>query len=1427
MPVPDPSAPDTTAPVLRLPAARGGPLWAFWHLAQPVLAMLLLLALVGGLAGGAVVWLLRSAEGTAWLLARLPGIEVQGPRGALLSDAFAVERVVVRWDQQRKSVTVEDFRGEGLRWSWHPNFGAWVGLEAQHLQARRVDIQTGPPGPRPIQMPRSLQLPLRLQAQVVDVATLQIDHLPPIQSLRGQDVALWEPGGREYRANTITFDWDRARIEGAASLAGNPPYTLQATARLRSLAESDALAAWTADVRAAGPLARLELQATLRGSSARRGATPPALDVDAAITPLDAWPIGRLRLTTQALDLSALLSGAPRTALSGRMDIDSRSLDGPLAATVALENALPGRWNEGRVPVRRLQGRLRSPDANRGRLLLEDVDVLWSQGAEEAGRWRGSGEWVGTRLQVDSQLEALRPHLLDGRAPVMNISGPLAFTVQGMRSPDPYASGAAARRGLSIDLRTSLDGQIEGSPHAVKVSVDGSATATGLVLRELRAEAGSARVLLTGDANRKATGDWQVRSTGSLTDFDPVAWWPGLLDASAWRRGGTRLSGNWVLDLAAPKLQADTAPLALLQGLVGTGQLRVERSLVAGLPVSVQLELGQQAAGTERPATLRGEVLVAGNRLVIDGQGQPLGNGHGDRLRFDLQAGELAALAPLLRLAPDLAAWAPASGSVDATVDVQGRWPDVRSLGKASLKNLRMGALAAQEARASWQLETASDQPLLLQVDVQGLAQGKQRLDNLTVDLRGTLRQHVLDITAALPLSPPQLVEVALGLRTGAGTLARLRADGRWGADGNGGGRWAGNVSQLSLGPWGGAGRAAPTGPGSTWLDGRNLSVQVRYDAADGLSELQAAAGQVRLAEAAVLRWDDVRVDLRGAAPAYVLRADIEPFALAPLLARTRPSMGWAGDLRLAARVDIRAAEKLDADIVFERRDGDLRLAEENASQPFGLTDLRLVASAHEGLWQVAGAFAGKTLGEASGRLNLRTRPAQRWPSADTPIDGLIEGHVANLGVWGSWVPPGWRLSGELRTSASVSGRVGDPNWAGEVRASNVAVRNLLLGVDVRQGEAKLRLQGAEAEIESFTLRGGEGVLRVTGRARLDQQAGSNFRLEAERFRVLGRVDRQLIASGALDLGLGGDALRVAGRVRIDEGLFDLSRADAPSLDDDVTVRRTGPAAAEDPATTAPPRVQRNQQVQVEIDLGQQLKVRGRGLDTTLGGNLKLGSTAGRLTLHGIVSASGGTYAAYGQKLEIERGVILFNGDVENPTMDVLALRPNLDMQVGVAITGPVLSPRVRLYASSDLSESDKLSWLVLGRASDGLARADTALLQRAAIALLAGEGEAPTDTLLRSLGIDELSVRQSDSDVRETVVSLGKQLSRRWYVGYERGVNATTGTFQLIYRIAQRFTLRAQSGLENSLDLIWVWRLQDPPPSAAPVPKSAASAPP
>ncbi len=205
-------------------------------------------------------------------------------------------------------------------------------------------------------------------------------------------------------------------------------------------------------------------------------------------------------------------------------------------------------------------------------------------------------------------------------------------------------------------------------------------------------------------------------------------------------------------------------------------------------------------------------------------------------------------------------------------------------------------------------------------------------------------------------------------------------------------------------------------------------------------------------------------------------------------------------------------------------------------------------------------------------------------------------------------------------------------------------------------------------------------------------------------------------------------------------------------------------------------------------------------------GQLRIRTPGGRLAINGSVRTERGTFAAYWQKLEIERGIVEFNGPPESPLLDILALRPDIDEIVGVAITGNVQSPQVRLYSESAMSDMDRLSWLVLGRAPDGLGGNDMVLLQTAALGLLAGDGESQTDAVIRSLGLDQISVRQTDGDVRDTVITVGKQISRRWFVGYERGVNAATGSWRVTYRAARRITLRAQSGEDSSVDVIWTW---------------------
>jgi translocation and assembly module TamB len=276
--------------------------------------------------------------------------------------------------------------------------------------------------------------------------------------------------------------------------------------------------------------------------------------------------------------------------------------------------------------------------------------------------------------------------------------------------------------------------------------------------------------------------------------------------------------------------------------------------------------------------------------------------------------------------------------------------------------------------------------------------------------------------------------------------------------------------------------------------------------------------------------------------------------------------------------------------------------------------------------------------------------------------------------------------------------------------------------------------------------------------------------------------------------------------------LVDITAAGAPSVSDDVTVVGRDDDESDDNAQGAP---RRNVSLNLAVDLGQRFRLRGRGLDTLLRGSLVLTAPGGRPQLVGVIRTEGGTYNAYAQKLVIERGSVTFYGPVNNPRLDILALRAASalasedDVKVGVAITGSALNPRVRLYSVPEMSDTEKLSWLVLGRWPTDLGRTEVALVQQAALALLAGEGGGGTDGLLKSIGLDEFSVRQSDGEVRETVLTVGKQISNRWFVGYERSLNATAGSWQLIYRVARRFTVRAQSGFETSVDAIWTWRWQ------------------
>ena len=481
------------------------------------------------------------------------------------------------------------------------------------------------------------------------------------------------------------------------------------------------------------------------------------------------------------------------------------------------------------------------------------------------------------------------------------------------------------------------------------------------------------------------------------------------------------------------------------------------------------------------------------------------------------------------------------------------------------------------------------------------------------------------------------------------------------------------------------------------------------------------------------------------------------------------------------------------------------------------------------------------------------------WP-ASAPLTGQIQAQLPRIGVWSVFAPPGWRLRGSFAANIQVAGSRAVPQLSGTLQADDLALRSIADGFEFGNGRLRSRLDGTRLLIDEFVLQGASskdasgkmlpgtgGLLSAKGQAGWISGAPDvQLTASINRLRASIRTDRQLTVSGDVQASLKGKATRVSGNLRVDQARILLPDEGTPQLGDDVVVRgvnttagsgadggarigsgKKGPEqasaatvnpAAAAPSTTATATASTAAQpgslnLAVQLALGDDFRVQGKGIDTRISGTLAIASSsfAQPPRLVGTVTTEGGIFRAYGQRLNIERGFLRFTGPVDNPALDILAIRPvaltaSDPQRVGVQVSGTALLPRVRLYAQPELPEAEKLSWLVLGRPAAG-GGAEAALLQQAALALLGGKGGSTSGGLATSLGLDELSYKGSSSGnggVSGGAITLGKRFSDNFYAAYERSISGAVGTLFVFYDLSKRFTIRAQAGSQSAVDLIF-----------------------
>ena len=557
-------------------------------------------------------------------------------------------------------------------------------------------------------------------------------------------------------------------------------------------------------------------------------------------------------------------------------------------------------------------------------------------------------------------------------------------------------------------------------------------------------------------------------------------------------------------------------------------------------------------------------------------------------------------------------------------------------------------------------------------------------------------------------------------------------------------------------------------------------------------------------------------------------------------------AQAWLGtdllnDITLQGQAQWRMDRDLNLSMTVERSQGDLRIKTDSASGQSTAAGLRqakvLVRVQNEQLMAELN-WDSAQMGQAQAQLNSqlsRTAEGWQWPE-QAPLSGSARASLPQIGAWSVLAPPGWRVQGTLDANLTLSGTRSQPQWQGRLQADQLAARSAVQGIEFSQGQMQARLQDQSLVLERLSLRGAGaqgGELQARGQVQFKAAPGAPagslqnplrtadlaLQIEAKNLRVSNRADRRLSVSGDVTARMAQGQLQLRGGLKADQALFILPDDSTPSLGDDVVVFRPGMGELNVSALSTPPDPNASSgswlgvpDVRVMLDLGQDFQLQGQGLSTRLAGQVELlsnASTRGHPRLSGQVRTEGGRYKAYGQQLNIDTGVLRFNGPYDNPSLDIIALRPNLPQKVGVQITGTALLPRIRLYADPDLPDADKLAWLVLGRsAANG--GAESAVLQQAAVALLSGNGKTLSGELANSLGLDEISLAsgsRSDATATGAAVTLGKRLSKDFYLAYETSLSGAFGSLYIFYDLSRRLTLRAQAGEQSALDLIFTVR--------------------
>ncbi|HEX5127883.1 MAG TPA: translocation/assembly module TamB domain-containing protein [Rhodocyclaceae bacterium] len=1268
-------------------------------------------------------------------------VQIEGWHGRLW-DRWQVEQMEVSFPSIRLRVSHLDV-------AWHLSSIFKRHIVFDWLHAGQLEIRTPPSAhPEPVHVPASLQLPMAMTIKELRLDHLAIGTLADGSQQPAPNVVLDEIIGRldsdanAHRIEQLAMTTPAGRVTGSARLSAKSPFALAAAIRLTGDVQSRKL---TVDAQVDGTLTapRVRLQADGDGIDGQ---------ADVLAQPFDSPPLRRAQVTLQHIDPSAFNAGAPHASISVRADLTPSIVTTPGTAAsasgwrvrgpVEIVNRTAAPADDNGIPLDRMSAQI---DWSQGRLTVNGLRI------ELPGRGllAGQASWQpGARTPVSSTQPSSQT------APLQSI-GRIEAALK-ISSVDPsrlYSAAQPARINgdLSASVRAS-DQQFKLDLAADRyiLAAQGEQHNGILTLRHAELKAGTASLVASGQMALRGPRTFEAH--GSLSRGDPqrfVTTAPhGNLNATFDVSG--QLAPSWRAKLAMTMTDSklDGYPVA------GGGHL----SLAEGRIFDADVNLN-----------------VLDNYLVLTGAFGKLG----DQLRYKLDAAHLDRLLD------------GAGGSINARGILSGsiELPSGELVAHADQLVLP-GGIHVGSADAQARLQDGPAGSFNAKVDVSAVRSGAANSDPIVrhagLSISGKRSAHDVVLFADL------LKDQHIDLRASGGLLGE---------------NWHGYLQQLV----------------AKGLVNFRLKQPAMLDASlQGMSlgpaQLQAQNGNVQISR---LEWSPQRIVTKGRITGVEVGLSLD---------ENQNTVLSGNSMQLGGEWDVALGEQANGLVRIFREGGDIIL-QGDSPVAMGLETFEATL----GMQNNRLAFSAIANGTRIGAINLvlsamvQGRGSGVRLNPDAPLVGVGNIQMSSISWVGPFISPNLRTEGSVHGEFNIQGTSAKPQGAGRVQGDKLEIALADQGLRLSEGSAVLSFDAARVTLEKLVFQSDNKMRppdsrltrssnfpgQLTGSGQLQLSTGKGtFTLQAERIAALQQPNQWMLVSGAANIDTGWDHFNLDAQLKADAGFVGVPKGGAPRLSDDVVVRSKKPKS--------PSRMRMNGEI--VFDFGNQFILKAYGVDTYLDGILRLQlADDSPIRATGSVRAREGTFVAYGQKLSIERGAVNFQGPIDDPGLNVVALRKGLPVEAGVQITGTARDPHVQLVSDPNVPESEKLSWILLGRPAE-TGSGDAGLLLSAAGAAFGGNGEGLVDRLAHGIGLDDISVGQATTNKplqsqtansvtgvnssvgtavnSEQVLTLGKRISSRAYLGLEQNFIGTESVVKISYNLTRFLALVAQAGTDNALDL-------------------------